>query len=213
MPHCLQYRTWASTNRQVTAVRAVRTRAYDPAMSESYSLWIKPSGRVFDTLSREVAAQAAEYNAPLFEPHVTLLGGLEGDKQQVMQASQELAGKLKKFRINFLDVSQGESFHRCVYILVAKEPAIMDAGKLARQHFGLESDYMPHASLLYADIGPEQRTASQQRAIQRLYGEGSDYSTLLTDNGFTADAVTLWFTPVEDKTLASWKQVAVFPLG
>lgn len=89
----------------------------------------------------------------------------------------------------------------------------MKAGTLARQHFGKDtSDYMPHASLLYADITKEQRTAAQQRAVQRLYGEGSDYSTLLTDNGFQAEAITLWYTPGEDKTLDSWKQLAEFPL-
>lgn len=120
---------------------------------------------------------------------------------------------LQKFRINFLDVSKGSSFHRCVYILVAKESAIMEAGKLARQQFNMDNvEYMPHASLLYADITPEQRTASQQQAVQRLYGEGSNYSTLLSDNGFTAETIALWYTPAEDKTLASWKQVAEFPL-
>lgn len=88
----------------------------------------------------------------------------------------------------------------------------MEAGKLARQHFGKDDPaYMPHVSLLYADLLPEMRTASQQHAVQRLFGEGSDYSTLLTDNGFTAEAISLWYTP-DDKSLASWKQLAEFPL-
>lgn len=119
---------------------------------------------------------------------------------------------MQKFRLNFLDVSHGSTFHRCVYILVAQEAAIMQAGQLARQEFGMEGDYMPHVSLLYADLGPEAVHESHQAAVQRLYGEGSDYSTLLTDMGFTADAITVWYTPAEDKSLSSWKQVAEFPL-
>lgn len=121
---------------------------------------------------------------------------------------------LQKFRINFLNVVQGSSFHKCVYILVAKEQAIMAAGAAAQQAFGkAPADYMPHLSLLYADVDDTARTASQQAAVQRLYGEGSDYKTLLTDNGFVAEAISLWYTPVEDRSLASWKQVAECPLS
>jgi hypothetical protein len=119
---------------------------------------------------------------------------------------------MQKFRLNFVDVSHGSTFHRCVYILVAQEAAIMQAGQLARQEFGMEGDYMPHVSLLYADLEPEAVHQSQQAAVQRLYGEGSNYSTLLTDTGFTADAITVWYTPAEDKSLSSWKQIAEFPL-
>jgi hypothetical protein len=95
---------------------------------------------------------------------------------------------------------------------VAKDAAIMQAGQLARQEYGMEGAYMPHVSLLYADLGPEVVHQSQQAAVQRLYGEGTDYSTLLTDTGYAADAITVWYTPVEDKSLASWKQVAELQL-
>jgi len=88
----------------------------------------------------------------------------------------------------------------------------MQAGQLARQEFSLEGDYMPHLSLLYADLGVEAVHQAQQAAVHRLYGEGSNYSTLLTDNGFTVDAVTLWYTPEEDRSLNSWKQIAEFQL-
>jgi hypothetical protein len=97
---------------------------------------------------------------------------------------------------------------------VAKEQAIMAAGAAAQQAFDKPAaDYMPHLSLLYADVDDAARAASQQAAVQRLYGEGSDYKTLLTDNGFVAEAISLWYTPVEDRTLASWKQVAEVQLS
>ncbi|WIA10617.1 hypothetical protein OEZ85_010799 [Tetradesmus obliquus] len=183
-------------------------------MSENYSIWIKPSGYMYNKLQQEIATQAKEYGAPLFEPHVTLLPDIQGDEEQIIATMQQLAQETKKFRINFLNVVQGSSFHKCVYILVAKEQAIMAAGAAAQQAFGkAPADYMPHLSLLYADVDDTARTASQQAAVQRLYGEGSDYKTLLTDNGFVAEAISLWYTPVEDRSLASWKQVAECPLS
>lgn len=89
----------------------------------------------------------------------------------------------------------------------------MEAGQLARQQFGMKGgDYMPHLSLLYADLGPEAIHAARQAAVQHLYGEGSDYSTLLIDPGYTAESVTVWYTPTEDRSLGSWQQVAEVPL-
>lgn len=72
---------------------------------------------------------------------------------------------------------------------------------------------MPHLSLLYADIDEHTKALAKQAAVQRLYGKGSNYSTLLTDNGFMAESISLWHTPVEDQTLASWQQVAEFTLS
>lgn len=179
-----------------------------------YSLWLRPRGPLADKLCAEIAAQAAEYGSPVFTPHVTLLGDVAGSKEEVLAKTQQLAASIKAFRVNFLDVAQGSSFHRCVYLLAAQEPALMAAGVAARQAFGAAGDeYMPHLSLLYADAPPEVRAASQAAATQRLYGEGSGYATLLTDPGFTADALSLWYTPLEDCTCASWAQVAEFPLA
>lgn len=99
----------------------------------------------------------------------------------------------------------------------------MQAGQLARQEFDMldpaqqqqpgSSDYMPHLSLLYAQIEPEAIHQAQQAAVQRLYGEGSDYSTLLTEPGFDVEAVSVWLTPEEDRSLASWEQIAEYQLS
>lgn len=121
-------------------------------------------------------------------------------------------------RLNFLDVATGPSFHRCVYLLVAKEAALMEAGAAARQAYDLAAaqppgEFMPHCSLLYAQLEAQARAAAAAAAVARLYGEGADYGTLLTDAGCTCDALTLWYTPADDTSLASWSQVAEFKLG
>lgn len=89
----------------------------------------------------------------------------------------------------------------------------MQAGATAREQFEMApAGYMPHLSLLYADLSDEAKAESMRQAVQRLYGDGSSYNTLLTDNGFNAEAISLWYTPVEDKSLGSWVQVAEFAL-
>lgn len=122
---------------------------------------------------------------------------------------------MQKFRLNFLDVSLGASFHRCVYVLVAKEAPIMAAGATAREVFGLPpaADYMPHLSLLYSDADEPTKAASRGAALARLYGDAAGYDTLLVDPGFDAQSISLWYTPAEDRTCASWARVADFALA
>lgn len=65
-------------------------------MSGDYSLWLKPpAGPTCSKLAQEVAAQAKEFGGPSFEPHVTLLGGVDGDQDTVLEKASSLAGKLK----------------------------------------------------------------------------------------------------------------------
>jgi hypothetical protein len=48
--------------------------------------------------------------------------------------------------------------------------------------------------------------------VARLYGEGSTYDSLLIRQGFAAERISVWYTPVEDRSLKSWANVAEFEL-
>lgn len=65
-------------------------------LADSWSLWLKPPpGPTAKKLAQEVAAQAKAFGGPLFEPHVTLLGGIGGEESHVLEAAKQLAGQLK----------------------------------------------------------------------------------------------------------------------
>lgn len=178
---------------------------------------MEPAAGTFkDRLQREIRTQSARRDAPYFEPHVTLLGDLQLDKERLLETAAGLAKSLKRFRINLQDVSYGHSFHQCVYILCAKEPDLLAANKAATEAFGKPeppNPYMPHLSLLYSDADEQQRQQAASEAVQRLWGEGSGYDTLLPDNGYSVGGLSVWYTPAEDKTLESWTRVAEFNLG
>lgn len=44
----------------------------------------------------------------------------------------------------------------------------------------------------------------------RLF-EGAEGIDTLPARSFIAEGISVWFTPVEDKTLESWKEVAFYP--
>lgn len=64
-------------------------------LTENYSLWIQPAGPLADKLRAEIAAQAAAYGGPQFEPHVTLLPDIPGGRQHALDTSAALAAQLK----------------------------------------------------------------------------------------------------------------------
>jgi 2'-5' RNA ligase len=65
-------------------------------MTDNYSIWINPAaGHMYNKLQQEIATQAKEFEAPLFEPHVTLLPDIQGDKEQIIATMQQLAQDVK----------------------------------------------------------------------------------------------------------------------
>lgn len=49
----------------------------------SYSIWLIPDGEVYKTVSSIIQNIAKEYGGPLFEPHITLLGGF-GERKRTL---------------------------------------------------------------------------------------------------------------------------------
>lgn len=181
---------------------------------ESYSLWFvpPPSCTLFKTIDQEIYHLASHTScaAPIFIPHVTLLGGISSPLSNVLQISKNLASQLHSFDIILDRVSYGTIFHQCVYILCKNNDDIMQAGNEARQAFFkqvapelLHSKYMPHMSLLYSNIEENERKEIAEREQAKVFAAGGDHH-------FTADSFQLWYTPVEDTSLQSWKLIEEF---
>ena len=150
-----------------------------------------------------------------FFPHVTLLGGINQPKDQVLATTEQLIEKIKSLDIKFDKVSYGEIFHQCVYILCNPSDELLAAGAEAKRAFNLDptSTYMPHLSLVYSHIDAETRQSISAEEQDRLFGSGGgDEKGPLQVDGFLADSIAVWYTPVEDETLESWRAVAVYPL-
>lgn len=49
-------------------------------MNRNYSIWLIPQGEVHDNLLGIISAISKDFNSPIFPPHVTLIGKIEGDE-------------------------------------------------------------------------------------------------------------------------------------
>lgn len=123
-------------------------------VDERYSLWFIPQGEVYAKLSQHIRQLSYAYDSPLFEPHVTLLGRILVDQDEVIQKAKTIASVLKPFSITMSGIGHEESFFRAFYLKVEANPSLIMANRVAREFF--TSDYMleyqPHLSLIYGNF-------------------------------------------------------------
>ena len=53
--------------------------------AKSYSIWLMPDGKDKDQLKTTIISLASDFNAPFFNPHVTLVGGFLGKENQLLK--------------------------------------------------------------------------------------------------------------------------------
>lgn len=125
-------------------------------MVNTYHLWLTPTGQAYDILLKTITALSKAYHAPIFDPHVTLLGSLPGTEETISTRCLELGGSLAPFNVLLAEPGYGDQYFQCVFLKTQETPALMHAHELARKLFIKESSpYMPHLSLLYGHYSLE----------------------------------------------------------
>lgn len=171
------------------------------AAGMSYHLWLKPSGAPYEMLAAAIRELARRLGAPVFAPHVTLLGHLdEAGEDEHRRRTELLARELRPFSIVLADAAHGDAYFQCVFLRAQPSAALLDAHARARRVFGgSDRPFMPHLSLVYG-LYPQAR----RRAI--IAGLAAELGT-----SFTASAVYLIKAESEDPK--DWHQVLRVSFG
>lgn len=56
---------------------------------------MRDTGKLASQLQQQIDYLAEAYGGPTFPPHITLVGGVTGSKQQVLDTAKRLAGIIK----------------------------------------------------------------------------------------------------------------------
>lgn len=172
--------------------------------TNGYSLWLMPTDEVRDKFSETIHALAGKYDSPTFEPHITLVGGIngvgiDGYEDDLCHMTSAIARLTPSLQIQFADFGYQDTFTRSLYLNTRSDEGLMSANHQARQLLALMPDrnYTPHLSLLYGSLTDEEklgeiaklgRTLPETFEVRRL--------DLYKSEGFVRD----------------WKKLAEFPL-
>ena len=114
-------------------------------------LWLAPAGEDYERLAGIIADLSARYRGLKFDPHITLLGRLEGEQESLIALTTQLARALQPFDVRLEAPSYEPHYFRCLYLPAEPSPSLLEAHQQATQIFDAQpaSAFNPHVSLLY----------------------------------------------------------------
>uniref|UniRef100_A0A7N0RE54 RNA ligase/cyclic nucleotide phosphodiesterase family protein n=1 Tax=Kalanchoe fedtschenkoi TaxID=63787 RepID=A0A7N0RE54_KALFE len=171
------------------------------AASYVYSVWGIPSEEVRPRLKKLMRELRTEFNGPEFEPHVTVVGAIALREEDAVEKFRAACAGLKAYEASVVKVDRGTFFYQCVYLLLQPTAEVVETSAHCTGHFGYKSStpYMPHLSLLYADISDEEKKKAQEKA--------KALDPTIEELKFQITHLALYKTDTEDKSLKSWEKV------
>lgn len=161
-----------------------------------YSIWIPIEGKHKKVLERIVAELAGNYGCPLFEPHLTLLGPIDEEKDEVIKKTKELATLHDPFELEIEKVDYSTTYFQCVFARIKTNQHLINFRMKAQEMFGIDKFFMPHISLFYGNVP----TPTRAKIVRELD---------LPEIAFTAEKLII--TPaVEDPD--KWERLAEISL-
>ncbi|ESQ55492.1 hypothetical protein EUTSA_v10026371mg [Eutrema salsugineum] len=166
---------------------------------EVYSVWALPDEDTEPRFRKLMEALRSEFIGPRFDPHVTVVGATKLTADEAKKMFEAACNGLKAYSATVDRVATGTFFYQCVFLLLRSTPDVMKVGEHCKNHFkcSTTTPYMPHLSLLYAELTEEEKKKAQEKA----------YS--LDGLSFRLNRLALCKTDTEDKTLESWEKVVV----
>ena len=159
-----------------------------------------PAGRIYTNLNNTIRGISREYGTPSFEPHVTLIGGPEGSKEEILIRLAQLAGQVRPYQITLTSVDYLNEYFRCLFVKVSKSKSVMNANLKTSNVFNFKhySTYLPHLSLMYGKVSIK----GKKEIIKKI---GRDFNIK-----FYANSIHLFYTFGDP---SGWHRIKEFNLN
>ena len=154
--------------------------------NRTYSLWLVPGAetaarRQFRATITELAERHED--APVFEPHVTVVGGIDSERTALEETTRTLAARTAPLELAFESVRWSTTRHQCVFLAVEPTLELLDLRRSAREAIGESTGaYHPHLSLVYSAMDlTERRDVAQSIDTRALPGSMTCQALVLVD--------------------------------
>lgn len=136
------------------------------ADSTPFAVWLIPAPSDRRWLSKVIQDYAAEYDAPAFEPHLTLYSGVVQPKDDLKSILSE-SSALAPITLEVMGLNYAENFFRTGFIVLALNEHLTQLSRAIHDRLLAPQDYTlePHLSLMYKDIPIEQKRLAMLRFI------------------------------------------------
>ena len=135
-----------------------------------YALWLVPDEAAGTQLQSVIDQLAAHYSGPRFEPHMTLLGWVRGEEEELIEKTASLAARLAPIEVKATGFAGAPYYFRCFFAPLESNSALSQAVSDAAHHFSSSAgkDLVPHVSLLYGQIDREEKKTIPQQIGEKV---------------------------------------------
>lgn len=138
-------------------------------MKKKFALWLKPGDEVFEVLDRIIASLAKEFNAPRFEPHITVAGSIQMPEETIAIRMEAMVKDCEPMTLCLSETGCMDTVYQSLFIHVAPNEALLALRERCMTELQLEHEsYMPHISLIYKQLDTGIKRSITERVGQRF---------------------------------------------
>jgi hypothetical protein len=126
-------------------------------MSEHVSYWLTAAEPDKAYWTEIVRSLATRFDAPIFEPHVTLYSGPLSSSERPDEIIHAATRETSEIVLNTTGIGHTEQFTKTLFVEFATNEAIVKISDELKRHSALPGDYelKLHLSLIYATLAPD----------------------------------------------------------
>jgi hypothetical protein len=123
-----------------------------------YAFWLMPAEPLMGQLCAVIRALATEFNAPRFDPHVTIYHG-PSSRKEAGKIAGEIAARFRPLDLEMQKLDQSPVYIKTLFVQFHESDPVRSIFELARKRVAIPQEYSlgPHLSLLYQHLSEEQR--------------------------------------------------------
>ncbi|HWM23992.1 MAG TPA: 2'-5' RNA ligase family protein [Chthoniobacterales bacterium] len=112
--------------------------------------WLMPAEPARSFFASVIAELAARFDAPVFEPHVTIYAG-DQENDNPTQALNHALAECRPFRLSVRGIQYSDEFTKTVFVQFESSPALSHLCRALQQASAGPNEYQlnPHLSLIY----------------------------------------------------------------
>lgn len=171
--------------------------------AKGYSIWLIPSEEIHDELSGLLHRLSQQFNSPIFEPHITLIPGIEEPIEIIKRKTKQLANNCGYFTIEFSNFGFSDEYFKSLYLNVKYSEELFRAYDEANKIFDrLNSPpFHPHLSLFYGNMNQNEKDKIilENRNLLDISFEVKQLN-LYSTKGFSSDWFRIDHSELKTKT-------------
>ena len=125
-----------------------------------YAIWLTFSQNDKKYLRKIIKKIAKKYDAPEFEPHITIYGLIDREINLIKKILKKIAKNNKLFISKKIKILQSKNLWKTIYIELENKKEFTKIYQNLKEHFEQieKYEFNPHISLVYKKLSTEEKT-------------------------------------------------------